>query len=92
MSLADRLSRFNKVANIPSKHFSAQLAERSNLDERTFSIHETALAFAMMRQMSIELFELLDSKGKKLPTEWKQFRDAWLIWDKRIERGGTEAQ
>jgi hypothetical protein len=66
--LADKMWRFNKYINIPSKHFNARFRSRSRLDERTFSIYEAALAFVMMWKLSIQLFRLLKERGVNIPT------------------------
>jgi len=79
--LANKLWRFNDSFNIPSKHFNAQFRSRSRLDERTFSIYEAALAFVMMRKLSIQLFRLLKGRGVNISAQWPEFNEDWLtIW------------
>lgn len=76
-TLTDRLLKFNNIANVPAKHFGAFRSPRS-IDERTFSIFEAALDFVIMRNLSIQLFDLLQSKGVALPHVWKKFDPEWL--------------
>lgn len=76
--LANKLWRFNASFNVPSKHFSARFRSRSRLDERTFSIYEAALAFVMMRKLSIQLFRLLKGRGVNISTQWPEFNEDWL--------------
>jgi uncharacterized protein YktA (UPF0223 family) len=79
--LADKLRRFNNSFNIPSKHFNARFRSRSRLDERTFSIYEAALAFVMMRNLSIQLFRLLKKRGVNISAQWPEFNEDWLtMW------------
>lgn len=77
--LADQLWRFNKVINVPAKHFGAY-APTNWLDERTFSVIETVYAIVIMRKLSMQLFTLLRDNGVSLPHEWPEFRDEWLSW------------
>jgi hypothetical protein len=74
-TLADQVSRFNKVANVPSTHLRS--------DERTFSVSDSALAFVMMRKLSIQLSAALKARGVNLPARWKGLDDSWLTWDRR---------
>ena|SRR4030067_433156 len=76
-TLADKLLKFNKIANVPAKHFDTFSSPRST-DERTFSIFEAALDFVIMRNLSIQLFGLLQSRGVALPHLWKKFDPEWL--------------
>ncbi len=75
--LASSLWKFNDAVNVPSKHFSAYAPTRW-LDERTFSPMETVSAIISMRNLSIQLFELLKANGVSLPHEWPEFREEWL--------------
>ena len=77
--LADRLWRFNKAVNVPSKHFDAHIPTR-RLDERTFSVTETSYAFVLMRRLSMQLLNLLKANGVTLPHAWPEFKDEWLSW------------
>jgi hypothetical protein len=83
MELADQLWRFNAAINIPSKHFGAYLPSHW-LDERTFSVFETACALVIMRRLSIQLFELLKMKGLALPQGWPELKDEWLLWSHKF--------
>jgi hypothetical protein len=78
--LADQLWKFNQVVNVSSKHFNAYIPT-IRLDERTFSIYETACALVIMRKLSIELFGILKTKGIISPQEWPNFKDEWLSWN-----------
>lgn len=80
---ADQLARFSKAVNISStKRFTALLAATSNPAVKTFSVVEAALAFVMMRKLSIQLFVVLKAKGVNLLQGWKEFREEWLSWDR----------
>ncbi len=81
--LADQLWRFNAAFNVPSKHFSAYIRTRW-LDERTFSVTETAYAFMLMRTLSIKLFVLLKANGVILPHDWPDFKNEWVSWSREI--------
>ena len=81
--LSQSLLGFNRAVVVPAKHLAAQYALTSRLDERTFKAYDAAFAFVMMRKLSMELFTLLKARGKRLPHHWKEFRDEWLVWDKR---------
>jgi hypothetical protein len=81
--LADQLLRFNTAFNVPSKHFDAYIPTRW-LDERTFSVMETAYAFMLMRTLSIKLFILLKANGVILPHDWPDFKIEWLSWSREI--------
>lgn len=72
------LMNFNKIVNVPSKHFTANFRNRSSVEERTFSCFDAALALIMMRKLSMQLFDILISKGICLPYGWKQFDERWL--------------
>lgn len=76
--LAVDLFNFNDVANIPAKHFGVSNTFGSPIHQRTFSIFEAALDFVMMRNLSIQLFDLLQFRGVVLPHGWKAFDDDWL--------------
>ena len=80
--LSIELMRFNKIVNIPAKHFTAHYKSRSQIEKRTFSCFDTALTLMMMRKLSIQLFDLLISRGVVLPQLWKKFDNNWLspIW------------
>jgi hypothetical protein len=86
--LADKLLRYNSVANVPAKHLGAFLRPNSRINERTFSCLEASLAFMSMRKLSIELFKTLEARGVNLPQGWKEFDDDWLspVWAKRRSR------
>jgi len=86
LQLADQLMKFNKVVYVPAHHPSSQYVPKSLTDERTFSVHDAALAFVMMRKLSMQLFQLLESKGISLPHKWKNFRDEWLVWDRKSQQ------
>jgi hypothetical protein len=86
--LATQLLIFNRLITVPAKHMTAFYKQHSSLEERTFSCFETALAFMLMRKLSIELFKILTARGISLPHGWKEFDDKWLspIWgSKRFE-------
>jgi hypothetical protein len=82
--LAAQLWKFNELVNIPSKHYGAYAPTRW-LDERTFSIFETACAFVLMRKLSIQLFKILETKGVPLPHGWPDFKHEWLSYSKVVE-------
>ncbi len=71
------LLRYNDVINVPAKHFGAY-APTSRLDERTFSANETVYAIVLMRNLSMQLFELLQATGVSLPQRWPLFKEEWL--------------
>jgi hypothetical protein len=77
--LASQLQAFNKVVNVPSKHFNAHFLP-STLDERTFTVAEAACAFVMMRKLSVPLFALLKKQGVELKGDWPPFDPKWLAW------------
>jgi hypothetical protein len=79
---ADQLARFNKVVNASSKWFTARPVAKSNPAVKAFSTLEAALAFVMMRKLSIQLFGVLKAKGVSLPQGWKDFREEWLSWER----------
>lgn len=81
--LADQLWKFNDIINVPSKHFSTYVPTHW-LDERTFSVFETACALVLMRKLSIKLFEILKVNGVILPHGWPEFKDEWLSWSPKI--------
>ena len=84
-SLAENLLFFNKIVNVPSKHFGALFTEHSRLDERTFSIEDAAFSLIMTRKLSIQLFDLLVARGVPLKHHWPPFRPEWLTWKPLIE-------
>ena len=59
---------------------------KKRLHVRTFSVQEAALAFVMMRNLSIQLFEVLETRGVILPHGWKDFKEEWLAWDRSVGR------
>ncbi len=80
-NLAHCLLEFNRAVVVPAKHLTAHYySNPSRLDERTFKVRDAALAFTMMRRLSIDLFALIEGRGTKLPHHWKEFRDEWLVW------------
>ena len=88
--LATQLWRFNEAVNVPSKHFGAYIPTR-RLNERTFSVAETAYALVLMRKFSMQLFTLLKANGVALPHEWPEFKDEWLSWSRKVN-GSSESQ
>lgn len=80
--LSIELMEFNKIVNVRAKHFTAYHLPRSLIDERTFSCFDAALTLIMMRKLSMQLFDLLISRGVNLPQQWKKFDMNWLspIW------------
>ncbi|MEP0824964.1 MAG: hypothetical protein HRF40_05715 [Nitrososphaera sp.] len=82
--LAGLLLKFNKLVYVPAKHIYAVDDLPDDINERTFSIIEAALAFVMARKLSISLFELLKSKGVNFPQGWKEFKQEWLSWNIEI--------
>jgi hypothetical protein len=76
--LAFSLFRFNEVANIPAKHFGASNKRGIPIDQRSFSVFEAVLDFVMMRNLSIQLFKVLQNSGIVLPHGWKDFDNDWL--------------
>jgi hypothetical protein len=82
--LAVQLGRFNRVANVPAKHFGASPRQSRRLDERRFSMMDATLSFVIMRRLSIRLFEMIRNRGVSLPTGWKNFDEKWLTWDRKI--------
>jgi hypothetical protein len=81
--LARLLWKFNDAINVPSKHFGAYMPTR-RLRERTFSVMETAWALAIMRKLSMQLFDLLKTRGRPLPRQWPAFEEEWLTWDREF--------
>jgi len=81
--LADQLWKFNAIINVPSKHFGTYVPTHW-LDERTFSVFETACALVLMRKLSMKLFEILKVNGVILPHGWPEFKDEWLSWYPKI--------
>jgi hypothetical protein len=75
--LAEHLLTFSFVINVPAKHISAKRVN-AELDKRTFSVLEAALAFVIMRKLSIQLFDILRENGVVLPQGWKDFNEDWL--------------
>ncbi len=88
-TLSNKLLKFNQLANIPAKHFGAFKTPRS-IDERTFSIFEAALDFIIMRNLSMQLFDLLQARGVALPQLWKNFDPEWLSESWRSHGQGKE--
>jgi hypothetical protein len=87
--LASRLLAFNKIVNVPSKHFNAHFLP-SALDERTFSVAEAAYAFMMMRKLSVPLFALLKEKGVEMKADWPPFDPRWQDWSPLISERRRE--
>ena len=84
VELAELLWKFNAAINVPSKHFGAYIPTR-RLRERTFSVIETAWAFVLMRKLSMQLFDLLQIRGRPLPKQWPVFKEEWLKWSREIQ-------
>ena len=82
--LAAQLWKFNEAINVPSKHFGAYAPTR-RLRERTFSVMETAWALVIMRKLSMQLFELLKTRGRPLPKQWPAFKEEWLTWAREFQ-------
>ena len=82
--LAAQLWKFNEAINVPSKHFGAYMPTR-RLRERTFSVIETAWALVIMRRLSMQLFDLLKTRGRSLPRQWPAFKEEWLTWAREIQ-------
>ena len=82
--LAEQLWKFNEAINVPSKHFGAYIPTR-RLGERTFSVIETTWALALMRRLSMQLFDLLKTRDKPLPRQWPAFKEEWLTWAREIQ-------
>jgi hypothetical protein len=80
--LADQLLEFNNVVYIPAKHFVARENLPRKINKRTFAVEDGALAFIMMRKLSMQLFKLLKSGVTTLPEDWKPFKKEWLVWDR----------
>jgi len=80
--LADKLLEFNKVADVPAKHPSANPFLPRRLDVRSFTLKEVTLLLMVMRQMSISLFALLKRQGIYLQEEWKEFKSEWIKWNR----------
>lgn len=85
VELADQLWKFNAAVNVPSKHFGTYIPTHW-LNERTFSVMETACALVMMRKLSVQLFTILKANGVVLPHEWPEFKDEWLSWSRKIDQ------
>lgn len=81
--LAGQLWKFNDAINVPSKHFGAYMPTR-RLRERTFSVIETALSLVLMRKLSIQLFDLLKTRGRPLPKQWPAFKEEWLTYTREV--------
>lgn len=82
--LAGQLWNFNDAINVPSKHFGACMPTQ-RLRERTFSVMETAWALLLMRRLSMQLFDLLKTRGRPLPRQWPTFKEEWLTWDRDVK-------
>ncbi|OPY34234.1 MAG: hypothetical protein A4E32_00506 [Methanomassiliicoccales archaeon PtaU1.Bin124] len=82
--LATDLWQFNQAINVPSKHFNAYHPTQW-LDVRTFGVEEASCAFVLTRHLSIQLFDLLSSRGVALPHQWPPFKDGWLTWSPSID-------
>ncbi len=82
--LAAQLARFNRIANVPAKHFGASPRLSRRLDQRFFSVMDASLSFVIMRRLSIRLFAMIGQTGVSLPTGWKDFDEKWLTWDRKI--------
>ena len=83
-NLAEQLWKFNEAINVPSKHFGAYIPTR-RLRERTFSVIETAWALVLMRRLSMQLFDLLNTRGRPLPKQWPAFKEEWLTWAREVQ-------
>lgn len=84
VNLAEQLWKFNEAINVPSKHFGAYIPTR-RLRERTFSVIETTWALVLMRRLSMQLFDLLNTKDKSLPRQWPALKEEWLTWAREIQ-------
>ncbi len=86
-NLAQELMEFNSVAYIRAKHLASDPFLPERLDIRTFSPWEAVLCLIMMRNFSIRLFQILESRGVNLPEKWKEFKREWLTWDRSDPNG-----
>jgi hypothetical protein len=77
LGLAEQLLTFTFVINVPAKHIAAK-SVNAELDKRTFGVLDAALAFVIMRKLSIQLFDILRDNGVVLPQGWKDFDENWL--------------
>lgn len=84
--LAEHLSVFNKVVFVPAKHFVNRENLPRSIDKRTFGVLDGTLTFVMMRNLSIQLFEIMSKHGIILPEGWKEFDDRWLTWNEKVDR------
>jgi hypothetical protein len=82
--LAHHLWLFNACFNVPSKHPQTYVVTR-RVDRRTFSVADAALAFVLMRQLSLSLFDLMKKKAVVLPQEWPPFDEKWLTYVPSVE-------
>lgn len=80
MELSSSLLKFNKIYR-RAKHMSGDQFLPTRLDQKTFSTREAVYCLFIMRNLSIELFELLKKAGKPLSEEWKQIDSQWFTWD-----------
>lgn len=76
--LAQALFDFNKIYT-HAKHLDDPLVLPSSMDERSFSFRDGALAFLIMRKLSMQVFRLLKRKGATIPEDWREFDDRWLL-------------
>ena len=81
-NLADELLEFNRLADVPAKHPSADPFLPRRLDVRSFTLREVTLLLMVMRQLSISLFALLKRQGIHFQEEWKEFKSEWIRWDR----------
>jgi hypothetical protein len=77
--LAEQLSAFNSIANVPAKHMKAALLN-SELDKRTFSVIDASLSLIIMRKLSMQMFQLLQAQRVVIPAMWKVLNEDWLTW------------
>lgn len=75
--LAKALFDFNKIF-IRAKHLVDPPALPSSLDERTFVFSDGALAFLIMRKLSMQVFKFLKKGGIAILEDWKDFDDKWI--------------
>jgi hypothetical protein len=87
-TLAKDLLEFNSIVNVPAKHIIATTIS-PELDKRTFSVLDVSLAFVMMRKLSMQLFDILRSRGVAVPQEWKTFNENWLSMKPLVPRIAT---
>jgi hypothetical protein len=86
-TLTKDLMEFKSIANVPAKHI-VPTTVTPELDKRTFTVLDAGLAFVMMRKLSMQIFDILRSRGVAIPQGWKNLDENWSTMRPLFRRQG----